>query len=396
MTLRERYLKYRENHQPKDRPVSRKMLEALMQNIDFESTLLRLGIQAKPCNAKGEYVGFCPDHEMYRGTPPSDPKWYINSHSGLSYCQTESRGSNLIEIAKHLLGLKTNQEAFEKLLDGRPVEIKFTPRIRQEETKPVPAQDKLKSALAEVEPLFDKGFISNACQAYFERDGIHLDTLLKFGIVSCDYGRYKDRALVPFLGKELKLVGFIAIDLLGKEEWAKRHAFYHLGIDDSHPFEEIYPFFLRKYKKTLYAPGFLSREHLYGFYENFSFLKNPPDYLVLVEGERDALKLMQEGIPCVSVHGTYIKDEQRLLLKTSGILPNLKELFLGFDMDAAGNAATKSAFEIFSKELDADRIYVLNFPEGKDPKKFKRDELLKILETSKTMKIRTREETVVS
>lgn len=392
MNFKEHYLQYKKRHAPKDRPVSRRMLETLMQNIDFESTILRLGISAKPCNNKGEYCGFCPDHEMYKGVPPSDPKWYINSNTGLSYCQTESRGSNLIEIAKHILGLSTNQEAFEKLLDGKPVEIRFTPRLRRESEAPsIPDQDKLKSSLAEVEPLFDKGRISDDCVAYFERDGISYDTLLKFGIVSCDYGRYKDRALVPFLGKNLELVGFIAIDFLGKEEWAKRHAQYHLGIDASRTFEEIYPFFLKKYKKTLYAPGFLSRLHLYGFYENLSFLKNPPDYLVLVEGERDALKLMQERIPCVSVHGTYIKDEQRLLLKSSGILPNLKELFLGFDMDKAGNTAVHSAFEIFSKEMDADKIFVLNFPEGKDPKKFCREELLQIIQTSRILKIRTRE-----
>ncbi len=394
MTFQEHYRQYSMRHAPKDRPASRRMLETLMRNIDFESTLLRLGIQAKPCNNKGEYVGFCPDHEMYKGVSPSDPKWYINSDSGLCYCQTESRGSNLIEVAKHLLGLRTNQEAFEKLLDGRAVEIRFHPReLDPGETKPAPDGEKLKKALSEVEPLFDKGFVSDECQAYFERDGIHLDTLLKFGIVSCDYGRYKDRALVPFLGKELNLVGFIAIDYLGKEEWARRHAAYHLGIDASRTFEEIYPIFLKKYRKTLYAPGFLSREHLYGFYENFSFLKNPPEYLVLVEGERDALKLMQEGIPCVSVHGTYIKDEQRLLLKTSGILPNLKELFLGFDMDSAGNQAVIKAFEIFSQEMDCDRIYVLNFPDGKDPKKFNRDELLEIMRTARSSRTQTREGT---
>lgn len=392
MSFKERYLQYQKRHAPKDRPVSRRMLETLMQNIDFESTLLRLGISAKPCNNKGEYCGFCPDHEMYKGVPPSDPKWYINANTGLSYCQTESRGSNLIEIAKHILGLSTNQEAFEKLLDGKPVEIRFTPRTQTvPEEKELPDQEKLKQVLSEVEPIFDKGKISDECIAYFERDKINYDTLLKFGIVSCDYGRYKDRALVPFLDKELNLVGFIAIDFLGKEEWAKRHAQYHLGIDSSRTFEEIYPFFLKKYKKTLYAPGFLSRLHLYGFYENLSFLKTPPDYLVLVEGERDALKLIQEGIPCVSVHGTYIKDEQRLLLKSSGILPNLKELFLGFDMDKAGNTAVSSAFEIFSKEIDSDKIFVLNFPDGKDPKKFCREELLQIIENSRTLKIRTRE-----
>jgi len=391
MNLKEKYQKYKKTHQEKDRPVSRRMLQTLMDNIDFETTLMRLGISAKPCNNNGEYCGYCPDHEMFKGVAPSDPKWYINAHTGLTYCQTESRGSNLIEIAKRLLGVSTNQEAFEKLLDGKPIEIKFVPKVSKEpEEKELPNQEKLKQSLEEVEPIFEKGIVSKECVEYFARDGITLDTINKYGITSCNYGRYKNRALVPFLDKNLDLVGYIAIDLLGKERWAEEHAKYHMGIDSSKTFEELYPLFLKKYKKTLYAPGFLSRQHLYGFYENLSFLETKHDYLVLVEGERDALKLIQEGIPCVSVHGTYIKEEQRLLLKTSGVLGQIKELFLGFDMDKAGDEATVKAKEIFSKEIDEDKIYVLNFPEGKDPKKFCREELLAIIQNSRENNIHSR------
>lgn len=393
MNLREHYLQYKKIHREKDRPVTRRMLLALMQNIDFESTLLRLGISAKPCSGKDEYCGFCPDHEMYKGTPPSDPKWYINSRTGLSYCQTESRGSNLIEIAKHILGLQTNEEAFEKLFDGKPVERKFAQRINTvPEKEELPDQEKLKKAIEYAEPIFDQGKVSEECIAYFEHDHISYETLRKFGVVSCEYGKYKNRALIPFLGEKLNLAGYIAIDYLGREEWAKQHSKYYLGIDASRTFDELYPLFLKKYRKTVYAPGFLSRRHLYGFYENLSFLKNPPAYLVLVEGERDALKLIQEGIPCVSIHGTYVKEEQRILLKSSGIIGRLQELFLGFDMDEAGNKAVENAFELFRKEMDADRIYSLIFPDGKDPKKFCRGELLSIIQMSRKQKIRTRNE----
>ena len=391
MNLQEKYRKYkaRQNRKFAHAP-SERLLQILMQNIDFESTLLRLGISAKPCDNKGEYCGYCPDHEIYKGLPPSDPKWYINSNTGLSYCMTESRGSNLLEIAKNLLGLKTINEAFEKLLDGKPVEIKFQPRSIETEEKEVPDQEKLKKSLEDIDPIFEEGKLSEECIAYFERDGIKIDTLNRLGVVSCDRGKYNNRAIVPFLDSSMELVGYIGIDLLGKENWAKRRTEYHLGIDSTYSYDELFPVFLKKYKKTLYAPGFLSRQHLYGFYENQSFLKEKPEHLVLVEGERDAMKLIQEGIPCVSVHGTYVKDEQRLLLKSSGILPNLKELFLGFDMDEAGNEAVRKAFEIFSFEMDADKIFALNFPDNKDPKKFCRKELLEIINESRTKKIRTR------
>lgn len=392
MSLTEKLRKYKERQLFHNKTASTdRLLQTLMQNIDFESILIRLGISAKPCDNQGEYCGFCPDHEMYKGTAPSDPKWYINCHTGLSYCMTESRGSNLLEIARHLLGLKTNEEAFEKLLDGKPVEIKFQPRkIEVPEEKEDTDKEKLLKSIEDIDPIFEQGKLSDECVEYFSRDGITIDTLNRFGVVSCNRGRYRNRAIVPFLDSSMELVGFIAIDFLGKERWAKEHAEYHLGIDATYSYDELYPIFLKKYKKTLYAPGFMSRKHLYGFYENFSFLKEKPEYLVLVEGERDAMKLMQEGISCLSIHGTTVKDEQRLLLKTSGILTNLKELFLGFDMDEAGCEAVRKAYKIFSLEIDEDRIFSLDFPDGKDPKKFCRDELLNIIQNSRTNKTRTR------
>lgn len=395
MSFREKYLKYKSRTGKKNSPVSKRMLQTLIDNVDFETLLLRLGIEAQVCDAgKGEYCGYCPDHALFKGAPPSHPKWYINSKTGLSYCQTESRGSNIIEIAKNLMSLETNEQAFEKLLDGKPIEIRFKPRIVEQEEKveEVTESEKLKEALEMVSPMFDEGRLSEECIAFFERDGITLDTLLKFGVISCNYGRYKDRALIPFLNKELELIGFIAVDLLGKEKWVETHIKYHLGIDSSKTYEELYPLFLKKYKKTLYCPGFKSRNHLYGFYEFLKFkeLVNELKFIVLVEGERDALKLLQEGIPCISVHGTHIKDNQRLLLKTSGIVASLDELFLGFDMDDPGNVATEKAYEIFSKEVDSDKIYVLNFPEGKDPKKFNGQEILSFIEYSRKNKIHSR------
>ena len=78
------------------------------------------------------------------------------------------------------------------------------------------------------------------------------------------------------------------------------------------------------------------------------------------------------------------------MLKTSGVLGKIKELFLGFDMDAAGNEATIKAKEIFSKEIDENKIYVLNFPDGKDPKKFCREELLAIIQYSRDNNIHSR------
>ena len=133
----------------------------------------------------------------------------------------------------------------------------------------------------------------------------------------------------------------------------------------------------------MYCPGFSSSKHLYGLYEKFD---NPKqfDYLVLVEGERDCLKLMQEGINCVSVHGSSLKKEQILMIQK--ICPH--KIFLGFDMDEAGNKAVEQANNVLKDKID--EIYVLNFPDGKDPKKFNRFELLEMMKFAEENNVRGR------
>lgn len=370
--------------------VSKERLEALMSSIDFESTMARLGIEVKHVGG-GEYVGYCPDHEMYRGVAPSDPKWYINSRTGLTYCQTESRGSNIVTVAKHIwersTGRKyTSEQVYDMLLDGNAVEIRFTPvresvhRERTEEEK-----EKLARSLERVRPVLEDGHVNRQTEAYFAKTGITRDTLEKFGVAS-----YGDRAIVPFLDRNLELCGYIAIDTIGKDAWARKMAEQQIRTEGNGDIGSLAEEYLKKYRKTLYSPGFAGRFHMYGFYENLSFVKESHDRLVLVEGERDCMKLMQEGVPCLSCHGTSVKEEQLLLLKTSGVLGNLRELYLGFDMDEAGNRAVEKAMAQFSQEMDYDRIYVLRFPENKDPKWFSRGELEHFMEYSRENAIRSR------
>ena len=115
--------------------------------------------------------------------------------------------------------------------------------------------------------------------------------------------------------------------------------------------------------------------------------------VMLVEGERDTLKMLQEGIRCLGCHGTSIKTEQKIMLNK--LLVNTKHLFLGFDMDEAGDKATEKAFESLSEIMDANKIYVLNFPPDKlgnkrDPKKFNGRQIRRLMEHTIENNIRRR------
>lgn len=378
MTTVERVNRYRIDHLTNGSELNAQLLKT----IGFQQLIEKLGLDLKQ-SCEDEYVGYCPDHFHFTGRQPSHPKWYVNSETGATYCMTEGRGSNILETAKRMLGLNSAREAFDKLTDGAVLSNLFIPKRQEvaEEEKP-DNFEKLEESLKYAEPFLDKGELSKACLAFFQKDGIEEDTLKRYGVCSCSYGKYKDRALIPFISSERKISGFVAVDLLGKTEWCRRFAEYVKSTDASIDEKEIEQLSAKKYRKAIYAPGFQGRHHLYGMYENFNFMEDLPDTLVLVEGERDCLKLMQEGIPCLAIHGTFLKDEQRLLMKQGGIFRNLKHLYMGFDMDEPGRKACFKVAELLASEVDADKIRILHFPDGKDPKKFCRKELLDILEAS--------------
>ncbi|MBP5459503.1 MAG: hypothetical protein J6Y62_05030 [Clostridia bacterium] len=310
--IKEKLRRFHEEMRKGDRKVTPKMLRTLMDNIDFESVMARLGIEVRSCG-KDEYVGYCPNHLQHSSQPPSDPKWYINSRTGLTYCMTKSVGSNLIEIAKYVLGLDTNRQAYEALLSGRPVEVKIHVEKREEPEPEKDNADRLAESISSVMPFFMNPVMTDGCLEYFAKDGISKDTLEEYGVVACEYGKYRDRALIPFLKENDEICGYIAVDTLGKEVWAESNARRLCTVDSSLDFEACKEELAKKYRKTLYAPGFESRHHLYGLYEKPDFMEDTSEVL-LVEGERDALKMLQEGIRCLGCHGTSIKEEQKIML----------------------------------------------------------------------------------
>ena len=89
------------------------------------------------------------------------------------------------------------------------------------------------------------------------------------------------------------------------------------------------------------------------------------------------MKLLQDGIDCVSIHGTYLKEEQASLLHRI----NPKNLYLGFDMDKAGNEAVDDVYNKLLGKIE--NIWVLNFPDNKDPKYFNGKQIRELMNYSK-------------
>ena len=143
------------------------------------------------------------------------------------------------------------------------------------------------------------------------------------------------------------------------------------GITDWKNTKNVYKQFLDNYRKAIYLKGSLMREHLFGLN---NLLKDNllNGHIYLVEGERDAIKMQQEGFPCVGTHGSCISDEQLRILSELRV----NKLYFIYDSDNAGReGAKKSIINAQSKGFRAFDIC----PNGKDPKKYNRNEMLELI-----------------
>lgn len=358
---------------------------SVMASVNVQSILTAWNV--RPVLRNGQWNGYCPDHFLHDGCVSHAPKWSMNAETGDSICFTSHKTSNFVYIAKRLYKCKTIRETIDKLLEGKDLIINDVPmwvvndnnRLteQEEERKRI---EKLNKNLDYMRKYCSRSRINDDCLAYFANDGITEETLNFLGICSITSGYYDGRAVIPFLDENREMCGYIAVAYYPKEKMIQRDVDKWCKLNGKSKIKEAEEFYTKNYRKTIYCPGFLSRNHLYGYYEVLNGDKNL-DELVIVEGERDAIKLLQEGIDCVSIHGTFLKDEQMRMIHQI----NPKNLYLGFDMDKAGNDAVSTVYDkLFGK---VENIYVLNFPEGKDPKKFNGKEIRTLMDYSKNNNI---------
>lgn len=348
----------------------------LMEAIDVSVCLDRLDVRMTSRSGLN-WEGFCPDHYLFKGCEPSDPRWYINIENGKTICYTEPRGSNLVFITARLLKAKSKAgktaitpedcEAAVKFLLGRDCsesEIAFMKSQRRLQSLAVqekPKSETVKTWTSEVEILMNNGYLSDRAIQFFmtppdkAATNISLDTLKHFRVYERTSGTYCNRAIIPVLmNKEVQ--GFVAVDTLGKKLWLERHP-------------TVEP---KKYRKTLYpstSTGFFRSNVLFGYDE----CETNADFIIITEGAREVMKLWQEGFHnSVAILGSYMSDEQLMLL--TKLAP--KKVILMFDGDFAGrNIATA----VSEKIQELFYIQVVELPEHVDPKQLNRNDFEKLI-----------------
>ena len=307
------------------------------------------------------WVGLCPFHSE------KTPSFGINPVEKLFYCHGCHKGGDLISFVRETEGLDFAQ-AVEWLADRTGTQLEY------EETSPAQEarrkrRDRLESLLEDAasfysrylwdtaagEPvrayLAERGLTEEVCRdfrlglspggdrlaAKAREKGYSQDELLAAGLVNRrgnDY--YAGRLVFPLSNARGRVLGF----------GARR-------LHDDDPIKA-------KYVNSPEGELFRKSRIVYGLHRARAAIAKQ-DEAVVVEGYTDVLALHQRGRnTVVASMGTALTEEQ---LKELGHLT--KRLFLCFDADAAGEAATLRGMDLAAAR--GFQVRVVPLPAGVDP-----------------------------
>jgi len=338
----------------------------LMPSVDVESILEKLDCKIAYVAGK-EVRTFCPDHHLFVGREPSDPHCTINKETGETFCFTEGRGSNLVWVVCRLLECPPKEAV--KFLTGLDADIsvasldiarrRHSRRRRRYDPEREEGGPVVKGLAGIARDVANRYMSDRAYQFFIHPPGkqptnIRKETVDKYKVFERTWGMYADRVIIPFYLKA-DLVGFCAIDILGKTEWVEKHP---LKSED-------------EYRKSRNPFGFQSGEYLFGY----DGCEKGCALLIIVEGPREVMKLTQEGFPnAVAIMGSYMSDKHHELV--TEIAP--RRIALMFDGDDAGRTTTERVAAKLGRVF-GECTQSCYLPEGKDPKNLERSDFWGLL-----------------
>lgn len=348
----------------------------LMAQINVKEILEANGFPIS--NDNGETIRtFCPDHEIFVGKESSDPNWVLNIRDGKTTCYTEGRDSNLVytfarrmfkkekgftakqleEVVEWLLGnKKTMSEAF--MFDTSKLKAKWAAEDK-EKTEALKRNLENFSRYVTECPVCKSGydFFMSPPNGKFPTN-INKETVDFFKVFQKLEHYYKDRVCSPiYYNGEIE--GIVATDILGETKWLRANPEYR-GIEGAYKKER---------KKVIYNKGFLSGKFLY----NFDVCKKSKyNFVILVEGVREVMKLWQEGFDnAVAIFGCDIKKGQVNMLYELG----KQNVVIMLDGDDVGRDKSQKMYEDLKGNFITKIAYT---PLGYDPKHLDKSTFLDI------------------
>ena len=351
-------------------------IEWLMPSVSLERVeqMLDLNIVKK---SNTEWTGYCPDHFLFTGREPSDPKWNFNVQTGQTFCFTEGRGSNIVFIGARILkksptevaGLFTGHTDLDLSDLTMTSVLKKAERLLSSESVEDDVQPQAFRNFDDIASEIVKRPISQRTYDFFMTPpgkayptNIRKETVDKYKVFERTWGFYADRAIIPYFMRS-KLVGFAALDILGKQKWLEKHQAQTE----------------KDYRKVRYPEGWALGECLFGF-DN---CVKKCDTLFILEGAREVMKLTQEGFPnAVAISGAYMSQSQYLCVAEL----NPREVVLMFDGDDAGVSITQRTEKILIQNFAKSSVVPCYLPRGRDPKTLFKEELSSLVSESRSLR----------
>lgn len=313
------------------------------------------------------YFASCPFHG-----PEKTPSFSVSPEKGFYYCFGCHESGDVFHFLQKMEGI-TFMEAVERVADYAHIDMP-TEEISPEERQKAAMMKKM----VEVTELAGSYFhncltrtqMGQAGMAYFEKRHLSMETIERFklGFAPADWHRlYHDfttkKQIDPKILTACGLCGykngnyfdmfrnrcmFPILDLKGRVV-----AFGGRVMDDSKP----------KYLNSPESPIFNKRRLLFAIYQALPEIRKKRQ-AIMVEGYMDAISLHAHGVTnVVASLGTAFTVEQARLLKKYA-----DEIVFSYDMDAAGQNATRRALEIAGAVGLKLRVALVG--EGKDPDEF--------------------------
>ena len=312
------------------------------------------------------YWACCPFHQE------KTPSFSVSPEDGLYYCFGCHAGGDVFSFVEKMENLSFT-EAVEHLAEAAHLELPQA-EVSPEEKRRKQFNDELYHAMELAVVYFHNCLrrtnMGKPGLAYFKRRHLTDETIDRFklgfapdswyklygdfrtikhisdtvlvtsGLVGHKNGRYYDtfrnRCMFPILNLKGKPV-----------------AFGGRVMDDSKP----------KYLNSPETPIFNKRQLLFALYQALPEIRRTRQ-VIMVEGYMDAISLHAHGVTnAVASLGTAFTIEQARLLKRYA-----DEVVFSYDMDAAGQNATRRALEIAG--TTGLKMRVLHLSEGKDPDEF--------------------------
>lgn len=271
-------------------------------------------------------MAVCPFHKKLDGTEEQNPSFAMNTSNGLYFCHACGTKGNLYTFLRDL-GISRDDISF-----------KYGTLVEAASNNVPPKLDVLDPHIAEEDPIPEYLLgMFEMCPTSLVQDGFAPETLRNFDV---GFDLTHNRITYPLRDFHGKLAGISGRDVTGE------HVRYKV-YDREYQVWGL-PQRLQPEKRRLLW-------NVHTIYPELYF--NPGDHdVVVVEGFKACMWVWQAGIRnVVALLGTYMSDEQQLLLERLGAT-----IYLFLDYNAAG---LKGTGNIIHKLKQSSRIRVMRYPD---------------------------------